>query len=667
MKKYLSIFCITFLLVLSVEAATLSDAKMAIRTQNFSKAVKILQPIAARGDQVAQYQLAVLYRNGQGVKANPKEAFRWMKKSALQGYNRAQFSLGVFYEEGVGVKKNNQEAILWYSVAAKQGHKNATERLKKIQSGDSAPALIENAEDIEEALVDAVNAGDSDIVKQLLEAGVSANTKNKYQRPVLLEAITLKHDEIISLLIKHGADVNAVDKYKDRPLFVAASLGEARIVRELVNGGAKLGNKDANGNTALMLAAAKGYKITVSVLLTSKSPVQTKNRKGETAVMLASKGQHESTVKLLKKYGARLPVTQKEGLTVNQKLAVLNSSTTGVYKNWTALMIAVWRGQEDVVAALLKKGAKPNQRDHEGHTPLTRAALQGHDTIISQLVASGADVNLAGNAGKTPLMWASEQGRKKSVEVLLVAGADVQAKDKERRSALSYAILNKHEAITRQLLNNKARADNSLINGKNDLMLSVSTMSLLTVKQLVAAGADISKQDASGHDALWYAVGSANDSTRAEIVDYLIRNHANLNNKDSNGRTLLHQAALLKNNETVVFMLAEKGLSVDARADDGNTALTMAASRGNADAVKVLITKGADVNSKNNIGNTPLILSVLAESVESVKLLLDAGADIDIRNNKREQAMKLAEQSKNPSIIALISKRKKEKKLFGIF
>ena len=93
----------------------------------------------------------------------------------------------------------------------------------------------------------------------------------------------------------------------------------------------------------------------------------------------------------------------------------------------------------------------------------------------------------------------------------------------------------------------------------------------------------------------------------------------------------------------------------------------LAASRGNAGAVKVLIAKGANVNGKNNVGNTPLILSVLADSKESVKILLDSGADIDIRNNKREQAINLAELSKETSILKMLNQHKEGKKLFGIF
>jgi TPR repeat protein len=119
-KPFLTIVCITFLLVFTVEAATLSDAKMAIRTQNFDKAVSILKPLAKKGDKQAQYQLAVMYSNGQGTAEDPAKAAQWMMKSARQGYKRAQYSMGVLYEEGTGVKKDRKKAIYWYSAASKR-------------------------------------------------------------------------------------------------------------------------------------------------------------------------------------------------------------------------------------------------------------------------------------------------------------------------------------------------------------------------------------------------------------------------------------------------------------------------------------------------------------------------------------------------------------------
>jgi ankyrin repeat protein len=61
------------------------------------------------------------------------------------------------------------------------------------------------------------------------------------------------------------------------------------------------------------------------------------------------------------------------------------------------------------------------------------------------------------------------------------------------------------------------------------------------------------------------------------------------------------------------------------------------------------------------------MLSVLTKDVNLVRLLLDSEADINARNNKREQAIDLASQSNNKSIVDLINTRKEKAKIFGIF
>ena len=119
---------ILLFVVFMVEAATLSDAKMAIRTRDFSKAVKILEPLSRKGDKEAQYHLAVMYRNGQGTREDAKKSVYWMNKSASQGYKRSQYSMGVFYEEGIGVSQDLKKAAYWYKAAARQGYSNAAKR-----------------------------------------------------------------------------------------------------------------------------------------------------------------------------------------------------------------------------------------------------------------------------------------------------------------------------------------------------------------------------------------------------------------------------------------------------------------------------------------------------------------------------------------------------------
>jgi len=176
MKQLTNIFLLTFLLAFSVQAATLADAKIAIRTQNFGKAVSILKPLASKGDRQAQYQLAVMYRNGQGVAENPGKAAQWMIRSARQGYKRAQYSMAVLYEEGTAVKADRAKAIYWYKAAEKQGHKNASKRLKKMQAGEVLTPHLNNNSDPKQALIVAVSSGDVAAATMLLADGVSTST-----------------------------------------------------------------------------------------------------------------------------------------------------------------------------------------------------------------------------------------------------------------------------------------------------------------------------------------------------------------------------------------------------------------------------------------------------------------------------------------------------------
>jgi predicted aspartyl protease len=44
----------------------------------------------------------------------------WFRKAAEQGLARAQYNLGVMYDEGQGVPKNVEAALLWYRLAAEQ-------------------------------------------------------------------------------------------------------------------------------------------------------------------------------------------------------------------------------------------------------------------------------------------------------------------------------------------------------------------------------------------------------------------------------------------------------------------------------------------------------------------------------------------------------------------
>jgi len=56
------------------------------------------------------------------VKQDHAEAARWYRKAAEQGHADAQYNLGVMYENGQGVRQDHAESVRWYRKAAEQGH-----------------------------------------------------------------------------------------------------------------------------------------------------------------------------------------------------------------------------------------------------------------------------------------------------------------------------------------------------------------------------------------------------------------------------------------------------------------------------------------------------------------------------------------------------------------
>jgi ankyrin repeat protein len=92
------------------------------------------------------------------------------------------------------------------------------------------------------------------------------------------------------------------------------------------------------------------------------------------------------------------------------------------------------------------------------------------------------------------------------------------------------------------------------------------------------------------------------------------------------GETALHIATKRRDMTWVQYMLA-KGAPVDARDQQGMTALADAAQLDWAEGVTQLIAQGAKVDATDDHGETPLILATQARSVPVVHLLLTNGAD----------------------------------------
>jgi len=88
---------------------------------------------AKAGNPKAQFDLAVMYATGRGVRKNEREAFHWFHKSARAGNIEAKYYMGISFEQGRGVRANLHLARYWFKQAVKSGHPKAIYHLSKVE------------------------------------------------------------------------------------------------------------------------------------------------------------------------------------------------------------------------------------------------------------------------------------------------------------------------------------------------------------------------------------------------------------------------------------------------------------------------------------------------------------------------------------------------------
>jgi len=104
--------------------------------------------------------------------------------------------------------------------------------------------------------VDALQAGYTDMVRELLCVGADTNVSDLNADTPLFVAVKERHSAAATELIAGGhADVRRRDVARARqPLHYAAELGLAEVATALLDAGSEINAADTDGRTALMLA-----------------------------------------------------------------------------------------------------------------------------------------------------------------------------------------------------------------------------------------------------------------------------------------------------------------------------------------------------------------------------------------------------------------------------
>jgi uncharacterized protein len=129
----------------------------------------------------------------------------------------------------------------------------------------------------------------------------------------------------------------------------------------------------------------------------------------------------------------RAPSPKVAKILINTSKIDLNSMSPD---GETPLMMAVFKGLNELAIEMIEKGADVNQT---GWTPLHYAATAGNVQLIKVLLEKHAYIDAESPNKTTPLMMAAQYGTAGAVKLLLEEGADASLKNSLGLTAIDFA------------------------------------------------------------------------------------------------------------------------------------------------------------------------------------------------------------------------------------
>ncbi|KAK0757534.1 hypothetical protein N5P37_010261 [Trichoderma harzianum] len=443
-------------------------------------------------------------------------------------------------------------------------------------------AVIDDAAEIHEQtpLHMASFGGHIQVMKKLLLRGADPNAVANDIGPVVNAAISSGSREAVELLVEHNVSLTFKSDDEDVPcpLALAALLADYSMFEYLIESYAdKLPPQDYSA--ALIAAAAAGRIEVFNKLL---------NFGHETDVFQSAL---DSAVEEWNWDIVKSLLDHRQGLDVN---GLFTEAATCSEPQDKMLQLA-WEYANGSITQETLSDALYNATDREKVT-----------TVRLLLQSFGANPNATGEEYGTALTAAAFDGIMEMVQLLLDAGADI---NDENGWALQTAAAEGHYEIVQELINR---------------------------------GAEVNACTENANFAAGTALQGACESSRSDIVSLLLEKGANPNlGLGTDSPPIV--AACQRGEAHILEMLVNAKADLDVFGGyDSSTPLINAAAYLPKESLQVLLNAGADINLPDNDGDTALIVAAGRGDVEAVTFLLDNGADIMHSSKRNKNALQTA-------------------------
>ncbi|HKP05145.1 MAG TPA: ankyrin repeat domain-containing protein [Chthoniobacterales bacterium] len=434
----------------------------------------------------------------------------------------------------------------------------------------------------------AAEYGRREIAQIFLEKGAEVDAIDNLQRTPLLWAAENQHADVAELLVARGADVNREDPSRfggptndapyPTPLDFAIRNGDLKLCQIFANAGGKNRRNDFN---RLKRAIRSGHPEVLSWLIDNGMDPTAHSEDFDSAFTSAGVTANVDMIKVLITRSRNAPVLK----------VLLNE----------ALQHAAEEGRLSVVRFLLDNTKVDLNREVKSsyggisrgddthnesprYTALSRAVENGRDEIVRALLDKGARVAGRTRSGAPVLSFVISQDRKDLFELLMRSKPPLDAVDIDGRTALMTAALNDNVEIAEMLVQHGAAVDKPDRYGATALMLASSEGKKAASEFLIGVGAKIDVHDQEGKSVLINAVNGCQPGLCARLI---CKGAKTTEAQPTTGMTALHFAAK-KPCPTAIRELLAGGAAVEVRDKQGNTPLELARLSGDPESIELL-------------------------------------------------------------------------------
>ena len=456
----------------------------------------------------------------------------------------------------------------------------------------------------------------------LISKGINLEIQNSQEETAIFYAIHAKNSAILQVLIDNKVNINHLNILKRTALQDAVISANNRIVNYLIQVTKALNNCDINGNNLIFDAVANGnIEIIKKVGSLEELNINQVNRDGHTILHKDLVTSNNELALLLMDLGANPTIVDRDG------------------KNFLFYALSKGIKNLDLVERALELGCNINSRSSKNKTLLMESInyfletpkdeteiRNDHLEMIKELIRLGISIDASDNNNETALFIATRSEDKELINTLFEDDfkADLNHQNNQGDTVLSILALNgiRNADLIKLYLRKGANPDLENKSGKSLIEILIDII--------------LYSENRKPLD-FEYEILLNEDAEYANVLETILKNYSvDINKLNSKDEPLFFDS-IVHFNFKLFKLLRTKNINLNQKDKDGNNIIFKLMDYNDKNlikdkklyltTIKSLINAGVDINAKNNEGLTALHIAVSEKCEYTIRLLLEMRAD----------------------------------------